>query len=533
MPFRTLARLRAPPDGFIRMRTLLAACLAPQRRFHLGMVVAGLAALAIVGTHAGLIPMGRWQVDEYRLFTRLRQFGAGALPARLLYSPRPFSELLIFLYGETVLHLHRPLVTSFLAVVWAALIASTGLAAYSVLPRSAWRLPLALAFAFALIATALTGADVTEAFYWPMAAAAYVPTLAVGLCLFFLTGQPLTRRYRAMSGVALTVAACSTEIGAAFALCFALTIAAERLLAVLQHRVRAAAALSASAWWLIPGALGLLVFLSIFQLRFHYGVSELGAADAQNTEPGMAAVFAALRDLATELVIGSNQRLGWQAAATSCARLLFTVGFAASWRLAAPNAVRLGRDRVALGVALLGAAFFSLAAAYQHYGQLCCERQQSVRQSFLALDLLVLAIAVLAAWPWAGRLARRFPAIPPLILAAGIMLPLLWRFEGLSSNYALYHWGIEARARTWASGRQPDTRGMIFYLPPDRPELAVHGTGKPQRTYGHWVDAPNLLLDMGRFFRKRSVTVCEPWQTERSWVIGGHFIPACVLPPDS
>ena len=497
------------------------------------MAVAGLVALAIVGAHAGLIPMGRWQVDEYRLFTRLRQFGAGALPARLLYSPRPFSELLIFLYGEVVLHLHRPLVTSFLAVVWTGLIASTGLAAYTALPRSAWRLPLALAFTFALIATALTGADVTEAFYWPAAAAAYLPTLAAGLCLFFVVGQPMSRRRRAMCGVALTVAACSTEVGAAFALCFALTIAAERLFAVLRHRIRPAAALSASAWWLIPGVLGLLVFLAIFQLRFHYGVSELGAADARNTEPGAAAVFAALRDLATELAIGSNSRPGWPLAATICARLLFTVGFAACWRLAAPDAVRLGRDRVALGVGLLGAAFFSIAAAYQHYGQLCCERQQSVRQSFLELDLLVLAIAALAAWPWASTLARRMPMMPPLMLAAGLMLPLLWRFEGLSSNYALYHWGIEARARTWASGLQPNTRGMIFYLPPDRPELAVHGTGKPQRTYGHWVDAPNLLLDMGRFFGKRSVTVCEPWQTDRSWVIGGRFIPACVLPPET
>ncbi len=263
------------------------------------MVVAGLAALAIVGAHAGLIPMGRWQVDEYRLFTTLRQFGAGALPVRLLYSPRPFSEFLIFLYGEAVLHLHRPLVTSFLAVVWTGLIASTGLAAYTALPRSAWRLPLALAFTFALVATALTGADVTEAFYWPVAAAAYMPTLAAGLCLFFLTDHPMNRRRRAMSGTALAVAAGSTEVGAAFALCFALTIAAERLWAVLRHRIRPVAALSASAWWLIPGVIGLLVLLAILRLR--YGLDELGAANARYTGHDAAAVFAALRELAAEL----------------------------------------------------------------------------------------------------------------------------------------------------------------------------------------------------------------------------------------
>ncbi len=41
-----------------------------------------------------------------------------------------------------------------------------------------------------------------------------------------------------------------------------------------------------------------------------------------------------------------------------------------------------------------------------------------------------------------------------------------------------------------------------------------------------------MVHDMERFFGKRSVTVCQPWQTDRSVVAGGHFIPACVLPPD-
>ena len=516
-----------------RVRTLLATCADPQRRFRFGVMGAGLAALAVVGAYAGLIPMGRWQVDEYRLFTLLRLWGVENLPARLQYSPRPFSELLLFLYGEAVLHLHRPLVTSFLAVVWTSLITSTGLTAFAALPRSAWRVPLALAFTFALVATALTGADATEAFYWPVAAAAYIPTLAAGLCLFFLTSCPVSRRRRTMSGIALGVAACSSEVGAAFALCFALAIAAERLLAVLQRRIRPAAALAASAWWLIPGVIGALVFVAFFQLRSRYGVDAPGAGDARYAAQIADSVFDGVRDMLAELVAGSSPRQGWPLAATIAARVLFVLGFAWSWRLAAATPARLDRDRVALAAALLGAAFFSIAAAYQHFGQLCCERQQSVRQGFLTLDLVILAISALAAWPWVSTLARRMPAMAPLILAAGLLLPLLWRFEELSRSYALFHWGIEARARTWASGLQPGKRGMILYLPPDSLGLAVHGTSDPYRTYGNWPDAPNLVQDMSRFFGKRSVTVCQPWQTDRSWVIGGRFIPACVLPSDS
>lgn len=493
------------------------------------MVVAGLAAFAVVGAHAGLIPMGRWQVDEYRLFTLLRRWGVELLPARLLYSPRPFSEILIFLYGEVVLHLHRPLITSFLAVLWMGLIASTGLAAFTALPRSAWRLPLALGFTLALIATALTGANVTEAFYWPVAAAAYMPTLAAALCLFFLIGHPMNRRRRAMSGIALAVAACSSEVGAAFALCFTLAVVAERSLAVLRHRIRPAAALSASAWWLIPGAIGLLVLLTILHLRS--GISELGAANAYYTGHSAASALAATRDLATELAAGIDPRLGWPLAARVCTKVLFTVGFAASWRLAAPDSARLDQGRVALGVALLGAAFFSVVVAYYHYGQLCCERQQSVRESFLALDLLILAVPALAMWPRANTFADRVPVFPPILLIAGLTLPLVWRLEGLRSSYAAFHWSIEARARSWESGLQAGTGGMIFYLPPDGAELLVQGTGVPRRTYHDGPDVPPLVQDVERFFGKHSVTVCEPWQRDRSVISGGRLIPACVLPP--
>ena len=32
---------------------------------------------------------------------------------------------------------------------------------------------------------------------------------------------------------------------------------------------------------------------------------------------------------------------------------------------------------------------------------------------------------------------------------------------------------------------------------------------------------------VGRFFGKTTVIVCEPWQTEKSWLLRGQFIPAC------
>ena len=54
--------------------------------------------------------LGRWQSDEYTLLVNQRSWGWHILPVRLAYSPRPFSEGLLYLYGMAVLAQGRPLI---------------------------------------------------------------------------------------------------------------------------------------------------------------------------------------------------------------------------------------------------------------------------------------------------------------------------------------------------------------------------------------------------------------------------------------
>jgi hypothetical protein len=42
-----------------------------------------------------------------------------------------------------------------------------------------------------------------------------------------------------------------------------------------------------------------------------------------------------------------------------------------------------------------------------------------------------------------------------------------------------------------------------------------------------------LVNAIGRYFNKRSLTVCQPWQTSLPWVIGDIVIPACPSGPEA
>ncbi len=76
---------------------------------------------------------------------------------------------------------------------------------------------------------------------------------------------------------------------------------------------------------------------------------------------------------------------------------------------------------------------------------------------------------------------------------------------------------------------------MVFYLPPDSPQMLVHGTSERLGTYTTLGNAPELISAIGLFFGKSVVTTCQPWQSDKSWLYNGRFIPACpphAGPPD-
>lgn len=495
-------------------------------------------ALLCVAAYAGQLGLGRWQNDEFRLFIAERAWGWPVLLKRLAYAPRPFSEGLMFLYGEAVLRAVRPLVAPFLAGLWVAVLGGAVLAARAALSQSPTRPMAAAGLVSALFAFVLATNDVTELFYWPMAAAAYLPVAGAATVLMFLLSRPPSMGQRLAAGIALLVAAASCEMGAALAIGFAAAAVIEAVTRGKAHPashrkrgVQGLAMLWEGAWWLIPGACGVVVMALLLTLRV--GIVELGADAQPYTGNAVSAVGLALRRTALDLVSGADGTvLG--ALAT---KLLFAFGFAALWRQAAPASTTPGRWHAVLAVSLLGAMFFSSAAAYYHYGTLCCERQATLRFWFADLLLILAASRLFAHWPVrfgdVASLFRRAAWLPPILLTASLH-PILFKLDGLRLGYAYQHLATDAWTRSWASARA-GSDGMIFYLPPDGSGMLVRGTSMPLGTFRPGPDAPSMVDEIAGFFGKQSVTICQPWQNEKSWLIKGVFIPACPPhdgPPD-
>ena len=482
----------------------------------------GVAALLCLAAYGGQLGLGHWQLDEYVLFHKLQSLGWQALLPRLAVSPYPFSELLLFLYGAAVLGSGSPLVVPFLAALWAGVLGCAMWAAAKALPPSRHRLATGATLVMGLFAFVLATNNITEMFYWPVAAAAYLPTAASAVVLLFLLAGPLDARRRLGCGAALLVAAASSEMGAALAAGFG---GAAALAGTLGGRAGLGKTFREGAWWAVPALFSLAVL----------GVPPL--AHALDAEPGEASLLAG--HLSTSLDIGLRQlllgvvgsdRMGAAALAAVLAKLLFALGFAMLWQRDGSSGSETGRWQAVLAAALGGAALFSIVAAYDRSGTLCCERQATARAWFIDLCFILLMAWMLARWPrW-----RRVTWTAPTLLAISLC-PVLFDLHGLSQDYASYGWAIDARARTWQSARQAGTDRMEFYLAPDEAGQLVHGESKPIGTFRVAADAPQGIDAIGQFFHKSTVTTCQPWQRSESWLINGRFVPSCPPhdgPPD-
>ena len=488
-------------------------------------------ALACIAAYAGQLQLGRWQTDEYTVFANQRLWGWHALLTRLSYSPRPLSEGIVFLYGSAVLGFGRGLIVPFLAIVWSSVLLAAVLAARCVLLPSPMRLAAAVGLVGSLFAFILMTNPVTELFFWPMAAAAYLPTVGAATALLFLLSHPVDRRRKLLCGAALLVAATSSEIGAVLAISFAGACAIGGARRRMRRAPQAAwtTLLAEALWWLIPGMCGVIVLAEIAVHRL--GINELEASQHALTGHAVASVGAAIRQLAFDFIGGEGSEATVSALAGALAtKLLFAIGFVLVWRQADRRGARPGRRQVALAAALATTALFSIAAAYFHYGEfngLCCERQ--ITTEFWFIDLaVILAVAWACERPRPVRRGGMRPRhwIPSAILAVSLF-PILFRLSGLRQDYNALDLAADGHLRTWRSGQRTGSDRMNFYIPPDGGDMLIRGTSQPMGTFRVGSGTPEMVSDVGRFFGKSVVTTCQPWQTRQSLVIDGRFIPAC------
>jgi hypothetical protein len=446
-------------------------------------IALGVLCAVVIVAHAMLLPLGKWEGDEFIQLALLGRDGLAQVAVRVFgWSPRPVSEMLIWAYSHLVAWRGAPSATTCLAILWLSLTAA--LLAAGRAGRLGAALPLAV------IAAALLVAKPGEMWFWPAGALAYLPAFAgiATACLLSLSPRSGTAHHIATC-VALLVAAGSAEMGAMFVLLFAGLQTLRWLAAWFLPDV---APLEPGWTWLLPGVLAAGVVLVLWSNRGR--ATEVMAAGATVHDFGASLAAAVPRFQAVLLGIPAEPNGRMHHWAGLPLKLALFVGFRALLPPGEPATARQVPS-LCLAAALLGAAFASVVFAYRQFGLLCCERHETLRQTLVVLAILALA----AALPRAPAPARRgrWTVAGLSAFAAALVLAFWLRLPMLRSDLALTDQTLAARAENWASGRSP---GEVMEFRPEPSTRLANG----------WAPAPGV-------YRRQSRDPVRP--TDMEWYI--------------
>ena len=474
------------------------------------MAIAAVFFVAIVAAYAGLISAGHWQ-DEYSSFTSFREHGWEGLYLRIVnWSPRPFSELLLFVYSRISDSLEAPLITEALAFLWMFLATSIFVVPL-VLRRvfsdnaSLWQ---TLVLGAALFCLLLVGHPVAEYFYWPQSSVAYIPATAGVLMAMWLLllSDPRSARARWAFAGSLVIAALSAEVGAMLVFVFCSLAVG---LAILQKVRFGASKLAGGHLVLLCAPFVAAVFVLI--------MIRLARLENQNEifgDPGVAhRMLPSLKNALSTFVRESLSVDGMGASVSS----LF-MGFAtkALFALASYATFRTIRRRQVsaevyqqwiglLGLACISTVFLTLAAAYYQFGLVCCQRHGTFRQGLVFIGLM--SIAGYVALRRSSDLLSRYQqpaqagAVVALILAVAI--PLSISARDVLEDYRGFAKRLKIAALNWKSGIADTQTASYITLPQGR---IVGGLIISEGTFDKNSKAPGSVTSIIDFYRKSSMT---------------------------
>jgi hypothetical protein len=470
------------------------------------LAINGSAALLLTGVivlYLGLIGLGQWQADEYDNFARLRTRGWRFLFDRLHWSPRPISELILTMYGWTVNQVHQPLIAPFLGLLWIVFIGAGLLGFFQArVKRSYEENWLALVAAAALMASFLVGGGLTEVFYWPVGAGAYLLTLSSSILFFWQAaeGRLATSRGRALSSIALSIAACSSEMGAMLVASYALIKVVEWVIERLTRRIGRPAGTSI-LWWLLPGLVSLVVLGALGLNRLQQSEPGFTVASSTLGHP-LLSVGAAVRGLLSEV---SGVAPGLRPS-RSTSRLLSEIMMLLGIGLCRPlntSSKASAREIGNLVAALLLACLLSLTTTYLHFGTAGGQRHELLRHCWI-----LVAASGTGMLLFGSRVAARVRMWPkrtiagPVVLCLAVLVP--WHTGELIREYRAYPSIKRVIRENFASGFQRGSDRIIYLLPPNKGVLAFAQIEPGTYTAGSGALYPAYIL---KFFGKRTLVV--------------------------
>jgi len=459
----------------------------------------------VIASYAGLIPLGHWQ-DEYLRF-RLLELQSGNLASHfaglLAWSPRPLSEFLIVGYGKLVLASRQQFIGPALAISWAVLAFSllgTPILLSRGTPQSASARNRVL-LAMSMFCLFLLCHPVSEMFYWPMAALAYVTCIAAIAALFWLlvlhSNESDTLRW--IGAIAMTVAATAAEAGAIFVMAFCgMAILAEAIV------VRQGTPLRPRLLWLaLPLLVAACVVVSVYRGRVSMAQELLG-------DPAVAHHVLPVISKASLIFVGEmiavdgreisihSLSLGLVIKGLFFAGVFGTVGLRSG--LSSPSQKRA---LAILSLACFVTSFVMICASLYQFGSSCCERHKTFR---LCLDLLAFASAAalmaIVTGPGGGRTRRAGSgALFIGCLLASVLLAGYETAPKIVHDYRSYPAVLDGIAQNWKNGMSPGDALILRQWQGG----VIGGPLRRDDTYtlenSDW-----WILSVMQFFKKKSVT---------------------------
>ena len=486
-----------------RIPTDATAAAPPQQGVHvrgvawLAWATAALSWLAILA-HLPLLAGGRWDGDEFFFLFFLHRAGLPFFLSIQAFRPEPVSDIALYLYAQAVYLFHAPLVTPFLALIWALLIGACVAAAWH--GAATGRL-FRIAIGSTVAAMFLLGHQINEMLFWP-AGAAYPISLAAitAATLLTINGCTASRGGRLAVGLALAVAALSAATGLFFAAGFGGVMLLLELPALWRGGRRG---ILRAAWYLVPFGLTLAIAGFIIRFGTAFKLTMAAPGNPYYHRPA-ASLIAMLHSLPGELLLHDGSRQGMSHTGSVLVQILLLAGF---FGIASTGCFGKlpWRYRVALALAPVGVIVLTVFTSYYQYGAWGFERHHTFCQCMVVLLLLVLGWSAAQWRPLPVRLGRRV-GWPCLLLAVALGLSV--RLPAIIHDYRLLPAIREARDATWDSGMARDSGAMRFVLPPKGLVLEGmvwtpgHFTAQPQRP-----DTPWYVPDVLRFFGKQSVDI--------------------------
>ena len=463
---------------------------------------------AIVLLYCGLIGLGQWQADEYADFSQL-EYGVRAVANRLRWSPRPLSEPIFLGYGWLTIRFQRPLTPLFLGLLWACLagaaLSTLWLRRQSDYDRDeTWLDALS---GVSLMAAFLTAGPLTQVFYWPAGAVAYLPTLSGTLFLFLqvASGSLDTSIGRMRCGIALMIAALSSETGAVFVASFALVMA---MYAIAKRLGRDFGSwdLRPQSWCVLPALVSAGVLLAMLFNRFRAAEPVSQRASATLGHPAASAMAATVDLVADIFGLGPHVH-GWflfNPQFFSVALLAFGIGLCWNQTHAIPERTRSDLGCLASGL-LLG-SIFTLAACYIHFGQAVEERHRLIILCWIRLALASIAVAVLGSNRARHlREHRVLRVLGPVLIVCGVVI--VWHLKPLVREYRAYGAVRKTTKDNFRSGFAPGSSQIVWGIPANRGVItpATIEAGTYHRTSPS--DFPSYIL---MYFKKDTLVVRSP-----------------------